>query len=106
MLTKKLCCELGCHVSIQKRKPRLNINLERDETDLVPILEFSKPDALLQDPVLVVIKESEEDETEVPVCEQGLQLGLVDLVEVGDGQDALPDLDQVLFPPRLNPDLK
>ena len=107
MLTKKHCCELACHVSIQKRKLRLNINLPlRDETDLVPILEFSKPDALLQDPVLVVIKESEEDETEVPVGEQRLQLGLVDLVEVGDGQDALPYLDQVLFPPRLNPDLK
>ena len=111
MLTKKHCCELACHVSIQKRKLRLEIEhksppTRRDETDLVPILEFSKPDALLQDPVLVVIKESEEDETEVPVGEQRLQLGLVDLVEVGDGQDALSDLDQVLFPPRLNPDLK
>ena len=83
----------------------MNINPSL-KTDLVPILEFSKPDALLQDTVLVVVKESEEDETEVPVCEQGLQLRLVYLVQVGDGQDALPDLDQVLFPPSLNSDLK
>ena len=76
------------------------------KTDLVPILEFSKPDALLQHSVLIVVKKSEEDETEVPVREEGLQLRLVDLVQVGDGQDALPDLDQVLFPPRLNSDLK
>ena len=35
MLTKKHCCELACHVSIQKRKLRLNINLPlRDETRL------------------------------------------------------------------------
>ena len=100
-MTKKLCCEQGCHVSIE----RLNIE-HKSVTDLVPILEFSKPDALLQDTVLVVVKESEEDEAEVPVCEQGLQLRLVYLVQVGDGQDALPDLDQVLFPPSLNSDLK
>ena len=76
------------------------------ETDLVPILEFSKPDTLLQNPVLIVVKESEEDETEVSVREQRLQLGLVDLVQVGDGQDVLSDLNQVLLPPSLNPDLK
>lgn len=75
-------------------------------TDLVPILEFSKPDTLLQDPVLIVVKESEEDETEVSVREQRLQLRLVDLVQVGDGQDVLSDLNQVLLPPSLNPDLK
>ena len=75
-------------------------------TDLVPILEFSKPDTLLRDPVLIVVKESEEDETEVSVREQRLQLRLVDLVQVGDGQDVLSDLNQVLLPPSLNPDLK
>ena len=76
------------------------------ETDLVPILEFSKPDTLLQHSVLVVVKKSEEDETEVSVREKGLQLRLVYLVQVGDGQDVLSDLDQVLLPPSLNPDLK
>ena len=85
----------------------MNINLwVSEETDLVPILEFSKPDTLLQNPVLIVVKESEEDETEVSVREQRLQLGLVDLVQVGDGQDVLSDLNQVLLPPSLNPDLK
>ena len=85
----------------------MNINLwVSEETDLVPILEFSKPDTLLQNPVLVVVKESEDDETEVSVREQRLQLGLVDLVQVGDGQDVLSDLNQVLLPPSLNPDLK
>ena len=77
-----------------------------EETDLVPILEFSKPDALLQHSVLIVVKKSEEDETEVSVREEGLQLRLVDLVQVGDGQDVLSDLNQVLLPPSLNPDLK
>ena len=85
----------------------MNINLwVSEETDLVPILEFSKPDALLQHSVLIVVKKSEEDETEVPVREEGLQLRLVDLVQVGDGQDVLSDLNQVLLPPSLNPDLK
>ena len=85
----------------------MNINLwVSEETDLVPILEFSKPDALLQHSVLIVVKKSEEDETEVPVRKEGLQLRLVDLVQVGDGQDVLSDLNQVLLPPSLNPDLK
>ena len=85
----------------------MNINLwVSEETDLVPILEFSKPDALLQHSVLIVVKKSEEDETEVSVREEGLQLRLVDLVQVGDGQDVLSDLNQVLLPPSLNPDLK
>ena len=52
------------------------------------------------------LKKSEEDETEVSVREEGLQLRLVDLVQVGDGQDVLSDLNQVLLPPSLNPDLK
>lgn len=36
---------------------------------------------------------------------EGLQLRLVDLVQVGDGQDVLSDLNQVLLPPSLNLDL-
>ena len=43
---------------------------------------------------------------EQQVKKEGLQLRLVDLVQVGDGQDVLSDLNQVLLPPSLNPDLK
>ena len=66
-------------------------------THLIPIFQFSEPDILLQDSTSLLIKQPEEDETKVSVRQESLELGLVDGVEVGDGEDAFTDLDQVLL---------